>query len=66
MLAVAGCQSGNTKVVVKGQIVLDGTDLALAESEADLMSLIPMDGKPDQSPCPGSVKRDESFLVAGP
>jgi hypothetical protein len=64
-LAVAGCKGGTGKVVVKGQIVLDGANLALADNEAVLMSLIPAD-KPDSSPYSGSVKRDGSFTVVGP
>jgi hypothetical protein len=64
VLTTAGC-SGTDKVVVKGQIVLDGANLALAENEAVLMSLIPVDNK-GASPYSGSVSRDGSFVVAGP
>jgi hypothetical protein len=66
VLAAADCNAGNTKEEVKGQIVLDDADLALAENEAMLTSFVPIDRKPNQSLYSGSVKRDGSFVVAGP
>jgi hypothetical protein len=64
VVATAGCNKGPQKVVVKGQIVLDGATLALADNEAVLMSLIPADRA--ASPYSGSVSKDGSFVVAGP
>jgi hypothetical protein len=64
VLALAGCGGGN--VVVKGRIVVDGADLALAPNEAVLMTLSPADGNPAASPFSGSVSPDGSFVVSGP
>jgi hypothetical protein len=66
LLGAAGCSSGSKKVVVKGQIVLDGANLAVAENEAVLMSLIPPNSQPRLTPYSGSVNRDGTFVVAGP
>ncbi|MBX7103897.1 MAG: hypothetical protein K1X57_07440 [Gemmataceae bacterium] len=56
-----GCGEQCSGVVVRGQIVLDGVNLSLAENEAVLLSLIPNQG----GPLSGSVGRDGSFIIMG-
>jgi hypothetical protein len=61
LFVTLGCGKQCPGVVVRGQIVLDGVNLSLAENEAVLLSLIPDQG----STYSGSVGRDGSFIIMG-
>jgi len=62
-LVLSGCFQSDSGVVVRGQLILDGSKLVLAENEAVLMSLSPVDGSTSSGPFSGSVQQDGRFVV---